>query len=295
MAVACGRRRSQALKCRYSNTSRCKTASTALVRVACVRILYHTQFPVLEIPVQQMFAYEFAARANYTREQASNRLLPAPQTVDVHFGDLQENLKLFKFQSENYSIAMGLDKNEETVKVARVKEDRVQPRGQGVRITQCFYCGGSHVHKKELCLAYGKRCRVCNRLNHFTLVCKQQENQQDGKICRLDERPIEGALSTNTKKKWITDLDMGDQGHMIKVQLDTGTTCDVMSFKDYRAIVGREHTKDTIMSRYPDLFKGIECLSVKHLLEIDTGAKPVQQPPRRYPIVLRPKVKEKLA
>ncbi|KAJ8887722.1 hypothetical protein PR048_013940 [Dryococelus australis] len=48
------------------------------------------------------------------------------------------------------------------------------------------------------------------------------------------------------------------------------------------------------MSQYPDLFKGIGFLSGKHHLEIDTSAKPVQQPPHRYPTLLWLKVKEKL-
>ncbi|KAJ8895210.1 hypothetical protein PR048_000535 [Dryococelus australis] len=39
-------------------------------------------------------------------------------------------------------------------KKTKEKEERVQPRGQGIRITQCFYCGGSHLRKKELCPAY---------------------------------------------------------------------------------------------------------------------------------------------
>ncbi|KAJ8883358.1 hypothetical protein PR048_015201 [Dryococelus australis] len=106
--------------------------------------------------------------------------------------------------------------------------------------------------------------------------------------------------------------------------------CDVMSFNDYTVIASREHVrlensiiqfecyngqcvqpvgqkrlwcgvpntrdkkaKDTNIAQYADLFKGIGCLSGKHHLEIDTGAKPVQ-PPRRYPIVLWPKVKKKL-
>ncbi|KAJ8881056.1 hypothetical protein PR048_017529 [Dryococelus australis] len=341
-------------------------------------------------------------------EQANNRVLPVPQPVDVHSGDVQENWKLVKFQFENYSIATRLDNKEETIKVASLlsnigreaheatnyqlqqmetphtteevvnwttgkhkktkeKEDRVQPQGQGIRITQCFYCGESHLHKKEFCPAYGKSN-------------KRTENRKYGKICRLYERPIERAvretlgerrtdqeeqlfqLSTNTKNIWITDLEMGTRG----------ATCDVMSSKDYPSIFRRGHvrlenskiqlecyngqcvqpigqkrlwcqvpntqeekvltfqfvdteqkplisaeicdalglvkvcvqlyhiqsrgsqTKDTIMSRYPDLFKGIGCLSGKHHLEMDTGAKPVQQPPCRHPIVLQPKVKEKL-
>ncbi|KAJ8889427.1 hypothetical protein PR048_008926 [Dryococelus australis] len=53
-------------------------------------------------------AYEFAATANCTMEQAGNLLLLVPQLVDMHSGDVQENWKLFKFQFENYSIATGL-------------------------------------------------------------------------------------------------------------------------------------------------------------------------------------------
>ncbi|KAJ8879086.1 hypothetical protein PR048_019692 [Dryococelus australis] len=181
----------------------------------------------------------------------------------------------------------------------------------------------SHQCNKELFPAYDERCHVCNIWNDFASVCKQQENRQDGKICRLDKRPIDGVISTNTKKRWNTDLKMGDQRHIFK---GTGAIFDVVSFKDYSAIVGRNiyrtedinidrklgsltkacvqlchiqsrgsHTKGTIMPRHPDLFKYIVCLSGKHHLEIDTDAKPVQQPPHRYTLVLRLKVKEKLA
>ncbi|KAJ8889428.1 hypothetical protein PR048_008927 [Dryococelus australis] len=78
---------------------------------------------------------------------------------------------------------------------------------------------------------------------------------------------------------------MGDQWYGIKLQLDTGATCDVISFKDYKAIIGMEH------ARLENSRIQLECYNGKHHLEKDTSAKPVQQPPRRYPIVHRPKIR----
>ncbi|KAJ1119162.1 hypothetical protein NDU88_007348 [Pleurodeles waltl] len=40
----------------------------------------------------------------------------------------------------------------------------------------CYTCGGSYPHQGQ-CLAQGKRCTNCNKLNHFTKVCRSTSSK----------------------------------------------------------------------------------------------------------------------
>ncbi|KAJ8887318.1 hypothetical protein PR048_013533 [Dryococelus australis] len=216
--------------------------------------------------------------ANYTLEQAGNWFIQIPQPVDV-----QENWKLFKFQFENYSIAMGLDKKEGDIKLTLQKaidtcrahettnyqlqqmetphttEEMVNwtagKQRQRRRNTEC-----SHKGKASGLPSIFTVAEAINTRRNFAQPMAKATREPTiwENICRLDERPIDGVvretpgeqwtdqeeqlfqLSTNAKKRWITDMEIGDQVHVVKVQLDTGATCDVMHFKDYSAIIGRE-------------------------------------------------------
>ena len=58
---------------------------------------------------------------------------------------------------------------------------------------QCQYCGYNH-RKSDNCPAFGKRCRKCNKENHFSSVCRSSGNsraatrKQDGRSNDQSER-----------------------------------------------------------------------------------------------------------
>ena len=53
--------------------------------------------------------------------------------------------------------------------------------------------------------------------------------------------------------------------------------------------------QDDVLSEYKDVFEGLGCITnVTHHIEIDPTQKPVVHPPRRVPVILRPKLKDEL-
>ena len=46
-----------------------------------------------------------------------------------------------------------------------------KPQSETNRSSKCGLCGGSYPHKFD-CLAKGKRCLSCDKLNHFAKMCR---------------------------------------------------------------------------------------------------------------------------
>ena len=61
--------------------------------------------------------------------------------------------------------------NDETI----MKIDRKKTSGKVETIKDCNFCGREHRMKKEYCPAYGKKCKKCDRFNHFSSKCKTRE------------------------------------------------------------------------------------------------------------------------
>ena len=53
-------------------------------------------------------------------------------------------------------------------------------------------------------------------------------------------------------------------------------------------------TKESLLEKYPEVFEGLGCLPGKCTIEIDSTVKPVQQAPRRVPVHLKERLKEKI-
>ena len=103
---------------------------------------------------------------------------------------------------------------------------------------ECIYCGGQHQFNKNKCPAFGKTCRKCGKPNHFSSVCFQKESLHyaQGESASEDESVycIEsvGALVHQQRKRFFAPLRFFDEHGeaLIQCQLDTGATCNVMSF-----------------------------------------------------------------
>lgn len=62
------------------------------------------------------------------------------------------------------------------------------------KTTTCYSCVGSYPHPQDKpCLAKGKVCRACNKLNHFAKYCKttakQLRKQQEQNVNDVDTQP----------------------------------------------------------------------------------------------------------
>ena len=59
--------------------------------------------------------------------------------------------------------------------VKQKSKERLKPadRKPAKMIKNCKYCGGSHLQAE--CPAYGRKCNICFKSNHFSKVCKQRK------------------------------------------------------------------------------------------------------------------------
>lgn len=118
------------------------------------------------------------------------------------------------------------------------------PRLLGTSKT-CRYCGNVHLGGRDHCPAYRKTCRLCGTDNHFTKVClKSKSRSTEGKLHCIEyskEEPVgdsdgdiymvESISMVQMKgNRWFVSLRL--HGKSLCSQLDSGPTCNVMSYKD---------------------------------------------------------------
>ena len=323
-----------------------------------------------------------AARARLFREKdcSLQRAIEALRISEV----TQEQLRCISGTDEEVIQAIS-----NTGKVhQRSKSERTssrEPTQEKRRHTTCRYCGGQHQPDKLKCPAYGKVCRHCKKPNHFQSMCRQSQKQQQHSKQQLDQLTefqeedsddsiyhVEyvGALHNSDGKKLFIPLHIIDQtgDAVIQCQLDTGATCNVMSFNDvcdikqhgdpqlapttarlklydnsvlpvlgecdllceckgeqhqlnFKIIPGSQKPllsgeacnkmglitinevhqvttsgkdQDSILHKYRDVFEGLGCLPGDYHIEIDPTVLLVQHAPRRAPVALKAKLKEKI-
>ena len=115
------------------------------------------------------------------------------------------------------------------------------------------YCGLKHAKRK--CIAYGKTCRKCNKKNHFANVCKTKVKSAVKCLRTLSDNDVHSETdnlfcltrdigSINSKgKRWFVTIEMQIPNHepqLVKCQLDTGSTCNTISYQDFCKICSDE-------------------------------------------------------
>ena len=55
---------------------------------------------------------------------------------------------------------------------------RPQPSARKTKIINCKYCGQRNEWQKEKCPAYGQRCKLCNKDNHFHIKCPEKKQRE---------------------------------------------------------------------------------------------------------------------
>ena len=95
-----------------------------------------------------------------------------------------------------------------------------------------------HMSVTEIIPAYGKKCSQCGKINHFQSVCRQKKlNQiQEASSDTDSDESIFGMQligAVNSGNRMLTvplTFDADDGETVVKCQIDTGATCNVMSF-----------------------------------------------------------------
>ena len=109
---------------------------------------------------------------------------------------------------------------------------------------KCKLCGKQQRHtKKKDCLAYNKKCNFCQKWYHFPSVCMSRKKSEVNLLEENYESSEESILKVeeistveSSGNRWFETLSFHSKQarHQIpiKCQLDTGATCNVLSFRD---------------------------------------------------------------
>lgn len=128
-----------------------------------------------------------------------------------------------------------------TIKLKK-SQSALPAKGQ-TRDKPCAYCG--RTHERNNCPAFGKQCHHCGKLNHFKSVCRQQKIEKKA-VSQIEEEQDDsdhsaftveciGTVAHNSTGQYFVPLSINDDAGgstVIKCQIDTGATCNVMTFTD---------------------------------------------------------------
>ena len=181
-----------------------------------------------------------AARTRLFREKDCN-LKKSIESLRISEAT-SEQLK--KIQKEGAQEPVNFVKKEVSKRMPVQKQPegpRTGSTGRGMQSKegrQCRYCGGLHARDKNKCPAFGKTCIKCGKSNHFQTVCLQRQSlhhvQEESSS---DDEPVYcietvGAVEHQQRKRFFAPLRFteGIDEVLVQCQLDTGATCNVMSF-----------------------------------------------------------------
>ena len=140
------------------------------------------------------------------------------------------------------------------IKLRATKEHQPAAKSHNSSKRKCYHCGRLLDHKLKDCPDFGQTCNSCGKENHFASVClslKQStrdvravEESDEESVEESDEQPIfriEDVSSVKAQGKQLFAKlnfpnDSDRLGMQLECQLDTGATCNVMSYDDLSRI-----------------------------------------------------------
>uniref|UniRef100_A0ABM0MBB2 Uncharacterized protein K02A2.6-like n=1 Tax=Saccoglossus kowalevskii TaxID=10224 RepID=A0ABM0MBB2_SACKO len=198
------------------------------------------------------------ARARLFREQASDlhKVIESLRISEVSRQQLSQMGNDVTVNPVNYVKKGGKHTESNRHKYTEQRKERPKYKQTKDKSSQCRYCGSNHERDKNKCPAYGKTCRNCGKQNHFQSVCKQKRQVQqnlhqlqdevsdsDDSIFKIDTI---GAVQYGHRKKFYIPITFRDTTGETRIncQLDTGATCNVMTYNDLCDI--KQHGKPAL-------------------------------------------------
>lgn len=112
----------------------------------------------------------------------------------------------------------------------------------------CSKCGLHHEARK--CPAFGRRCAVCSKYNHYAKQCRSNKKQEEKKLSeRKKVHAVEEEDSTDSdnnvylssiltinsvKQQWLVKIKVCEKE--LEFKIDTGADCNTLSLKTYNKI-----------------------------------------------------------
>jgi len=112
---------------------------------------------------------------------------------------------------------------------------------------ECRNCGRKHdIQRRDMCPAFGKTCRKCQKRNHFAVKCRSQRRDpgirvvEESHIPEGDAReetfPLQLSVHCLDNSQFVT-LRL-ESGSYIRFQVDTGAQCNVVPLSTYKKATG---------------------------------------------------------
>ena len=120
-------------------------------------------------------------------------------------------------------------------------------------VADCKFCGRQHEKKKEKCPAFGKTCSTCGKNNHFAAKCEAKKacgtkgkTFSRKKVYKIDDNAmftysseeilsmtLEHSANAVSRAKYQSKIHatMEISGQQVKMQVDSGVSCNVMPRK----------------------------------------------------------------
>ena len=85
----------------------------------------------------------------------------------------------------------------------------IRPRGPVIRLCGC--CGTEHdISERSVCPAYGSKCGVCGKENHWRKVCRSSKSDKKGKTKHVPPKPPKPQKGKSDRKKHFHSLEARD-------------------------------------------------------------------------------------
>ncbi|XP_060083295.1 uncharacterized protein LOC132562561 [Ylistrum balloti] len=121
---------------------------------------------------------------------------------------------------------------------------------------KCNKCGYEHKFKGATCPAYGKKCNLCKKMNHFASQCRSEKPKYNKKNSKMLVQVVENYLTDDsTSDARETDLYVGMENDLpvnrlnddwtvccivnnktLRTQVDTGARCNVISQQTLKSL-----------------------------------------------------------
>lgn len=111
---------------------------------------------------------------------------------------------------------------------------------------KCRNCGYDWPHpESKPCPAKGKKCEACGMLNHFSKCCTNKKAKPGSSSKQEHTRQVNDRESSSDESTWTISPTRSDDrplthiklcGGKCKMMIDTGSTCNLLSFKEYNEL-----------------------------------------------------------
>ena len=130
-------------------------------------------------------------------------------------------------------------------------QKRADGRGKTPSKGKCKYCGNQMYRKRRDYPAFGQVCRKCNKSNHFASVYNAKQSKSvnvvlsDNSDSDLSVLQVETVSTLAGKGKQVLtelifcveDADRVKYKKSVVCQLDTGASCNVISYRDFSILL----------------------------------------------------------